>query len=110
MSGGQGTRLGFDHPKGMYDIGLDSHFTLFEFFARRQLRLMEIVKKQYPDSPFTARNMIKWYIMTSEMNNQEVVNFFKEHNYFGYDPESVIFFPQGGIPALDYEGKIMIED
>ena len=53
MSGGQGTRLGFDHPKGMFDIGLDSHFTLFEFFARRLLGLMSIAKKQFPDSKFT---------------------------------------------------------
>ena len=44
------------------------------------------------------------------MNNDEVVGFFKQHNYFGYDPSAIVFFPQGGIPALDYNGKIMIED
>lgn len=70
MSGGQGTRLGFDHPKGMFDIGLDLHFTLFQFFSRRLQRLMSIVKKEYPDSKFTDKNMIKWYIMTSDMNNK----------------------------------------
>jgi UDP-N-acetylglucosamine pyrophosphorylase len=63
---------------------------------------MNVVKKQFPDSPFTNQNMIKWYIMTSEMNNDEVIGFFKQHKYFGYDPESIVFFPQGGIPALDY--------
>ena len=110
MSGGQGTRLGFDHPKGMFDIGLDSHFTLFEFFARRLLRLMELAKQQFPDTKFTTKNMIKWYIMTSEMNNQEVIGYFKDHNYFGYNPEAIVFFPQGGIPALSYEGRIMIQD
>ena len=39
MSGGQGTRLGFDHPKGMFNIGLDLNFTLFEFFARKLIKL-----------------------------------------------------------------------
>lgn len=52
--------------------------------------------------------MIKWYIMTSDMNHEQILNFFKKHNYFGYDAESIFFFPQGGIPALDYNGKIMI--
>lgn len=47
--------------------------------------------------------------MTSEMNHDEIVTFFKENNYFGYEPESIIFFPQGGIPALFYNGKIIIE-
>ena len=44
MSGGQGTRLGFDHPKGMFNIKLQSNHTLFEFFARRLLRLNELTK------------------------------------------------------------------
>jgi UDP-N-acetylglucosamine pyrophosphorylase len=53
--------------------------------------------------------MIKWYLMTSEMNNEEVVTFFKEHNYFGYRPDSIFFCPQGGIPGVSYEGKVIIE-
>ena len=48
MSGGQGTRLGFDHPKGMFNIDLDSKYTLFEYFARKLLRLMEITKRKHP--------------------------------------------------------------
>lgn len=109
MSGGQGTRLGFDHPKGMFNIELDSKYTLFEYFARKLLRLMEIAKKTHPDSQYSDQNMIKWYIMTSDMNHEEIVDFFKQHKYFGYDPQSIYFFPQGGIPAVDYNGKIMIE-
>jgi UDP-N-acetylglucosamine/UDP-N-acetylgalactosamine diphosphorylase len=69
MSGGQGTRLGFDHPKGMFNLGLNCNLTLFGFFANRLLRLMEIVKAKIVDSKFNDKNMIKWYIMTSEMNH-----------------------------------------
>ena len=70
MSGGQGSRLGFDHPKGMFNIQLQSNYTLFEYFARRLLRLMELVKEKYPDSKYTKTNMIKWYMLTSELNNE----------------------------------------
>ena len=53
--------------------------------------------------------MIKWYLMTSEMNHKEVVSYFESNNYFGYDKNAIVFFPQGGIPAMSYEGKIIIE-
>ncbi len=109
MSGGQGTRLGFDHPKGMYDLGLKSGLTLFGFFANRIIRLNQIVKAKYgiedPD-----RYLLTWYLMTSDMNHDQIQSYFRENDYFGYDPKHIIFFSQGGIPALFYNGKIVIED
>ena len=50
MSGGQGTRLGFDNPKGTYNLGLHSNLTLFGFFAHRLIRLMRLVKEKFPHS------------------------------------------------------------
>jgi UDP-N-acetylglucosamine/UDP-N-acetylgalactosamine diphosphorylase len=68
MSGGQGTRLGFDHPKGMFDLGLKSQLTLFAYFAHRLKRLSELVK--HKTGVNYAGCLIKWYLMTSEMNHE----------------------------------------
>ncbi len=108
MSGGQGTRLGFDHPKGMFDLGLHCKLTLFGYFAHRLLSLMKLAVKKTGKANVDDKKLIKWYLMTSEMNHKEIQNYFKDNNYFGYDPQSIVFFPQGGLPALSYNGKIMI--
>lgn len=70
---------------------------------------MRLAKEKSPNSVLSDTNMIKWYIMTSEMNHDEVCNYFQSNNFFGYNPDSIVFFPQGGIPAVDYDSKIVIE-
>ena len=54
--------------------------------------------------------MITWYMMTSDVNHEDIVSYFKANDYFGYDPDSVVFFPQGRFPSLDYDGRIIIQD
>ena len=98
MAGGQGTRLGVEGPKGKFDIGLDSHKSIFEILTDT---MKEAVEK------FGTK--INWYIMTSEENNDETVNFFEENNYFGYDKNYVKFFKQDYLPMLDKNGKILID-
>ncbi len=99
MAGGQGTRLGHTGPKGTYDLGLDSHKSIFEILTDT---LNEARKKYGVDIP--------WYIMTSEENNEATVNFFKEHKFFGY-PESVVtFFKQGKLPMLSTDGKVLLNE
>ncbi len=99
MAGGQGSRLGHEGPKGTYDIGLPTHKSLFEIQCDG-LKKMSI----------EAGRVIPWYVMTSEINHEDTVNFFKEHNYFGYPEEDIYFFPQTMIPVMSKEGKLLLEN
>ena len=81
MAGGQGTRLGHNGPKGTYDIGLNSHKSLFELLSDH---LKEEGKK--------CDVMIPWFIMTSRENNKATVEFFEKNKYFGYQKDKNIFF------------------
>lgn len=98
MAGGQGTRLGHNGPKGTFDIGLDSHKSIFEI----QNDVLKDAKQKYGVT-------IPWYIMTSRENNKDTVDFFEKNNYFGYPKEdSNFFFAQGELPMLDENGKLII--
>ena len=98
MAGGQGTRLGHTGPKGTYDIGLDSHKSLFEL-------LCDYLKEEGKKYGVT----IPWFIMTSRENNKETVEFFEKNKFFGYQKDkNIFFFIQGELPMVDTEGKILI--
>ena len=97
VAGGQGTRLGFDGPKGTYPITPIRHKTLFQYFAETISR----VSKKY------GRNL-HWFIMTSELNDKRTREFFRENAYFGLGEENVTFFTQGTMPAISYEGKLLM--
>ncbi len=99
MAGGQGTRLGHKGPKGTFDLGLDSQKSIFEL-------LCEGIKK----AMFKYETIIPWYLMTSEENNDQTVEFFEKHNYFGYPKEAIHFFKQGQLPMLDLNGKILLNE
>ncbi len=100
MAGGQGTRLGFDGPKGAYDIGLDSHKSLFELLCDN----LKEGQKKYGV-------LVPWFIMTSEENNDQTIEFFEKHKFFGYQKDkNIFFFKQGQLPMVDTEGKILINE
>ncbi len=99
LAGGMGTRLGSDKPKGMYNIGETKEVYIFEMLIRN---LLDVVNQTGAWVPL--------YIMTSEKNNDDTVNFFKEKNYFGYDPDYVDFFVQEMAPAATFDGKIYLEE
>lgn len=98
MAGGQGTRLGHNGPKGTYDIGLDSHKSLFEL-------LSDSLKEEGKKYGVT----IPWFIMTSRENNKETLEFFEKNRFFGFKKDkNIFFFIQGELPMIDTEGKILI--
>lgn len=99
LAGGQGTRLGFDKPKGMFNIGENIELPIFK---RLILNLMDVVN--------VSGCYVPLFVMTSEKNNDDTVAFFKENNYFGYDPEYIVFFVQDMAPSVDYNGKIYMEN
>ena len=98
LAGGMGTRLGSDNPKGMYDIGLTRPVYIFQRLFENLMEVTSEVGKE-----------IHLFIMTSEKNNDDTINFIKEHNYFGYPEEKVHFFVQKMAAATDYNGKVYME-
>lgn len=98
LAGGQGTRLGFDGPKGTFPIGVTRELYIFECLINN---LMDVVKR--------VGAWVPLYIMTSEKNNEATVKFFNEHNFFGYDKDHVRFFIQEMAPSVGYDGKVLLE-
>lgn len=94
VAGGQGTRLGYNAPKGTFPITPVRKKTLFQYFAESLARVSEKYGFQIP-----------WLIMTSELNDADTRAFFKKNDFFGLPEESVHFFTQGTMPAIRYDGK-----
>lgn len=105
MAGGQGTRLGFAHPKGMFDVGLPSHKSLFRIQGERIRKLQELAKK------LTGKDgQITWYIMTSEHTMAPTKAYFKENDFFGLRDEDIVMFEQGSLPCFDFNGNILLDE
>jgi len=98
VAGGQGSRLGWDGPKGTFPSGPITGDSLFEQFAGQ----IERETKRYGQA-------VPWCIMTSPLNHESTVAFFEQHHHFGLDPSTVHFFTQGVMPSVDREsGKVLL--
>jgi len=99
VAGGQGTRLGYDGPKGEYPVTPIKNKPLFQVFAEQLLAHGRAFGRTLP-----------WYIMTSDINDVPTRAFFHKHRFFGYDEGDVFFFQQGMIPAFAMDGKLLLAE
>jgi UDP-N-acetylglucosamine/UDP-N-acetylgalactosamine diphosphorylase len=100
VAGGQGTRLGFPHPKGMFPIGPVTGKSLFQVLAEKVVA----TSRRY-------QTTIPYLVMTSDSTHEATIKWFAENGHFGLDPSDVFFFQQGCLPVLDSQtGKILLED
>ncbi len=99
VAGGQGSRLGFDGPKGCYPATPVRREPLFAVFAEGIRATQDRFGAPVP-----------WYIMTSPMNHEATVAFFESHGFFGLHREDVMFFPQGVMPSFDMRtGRVLLK-
>jgi len=99
VAGGQGTRLGFDGPKGNFPISPVKNKTLFRIFAET---ITEVSQKYHTACP--------WYIMTSPLNHTETEEIFRVNDYYGLNKKDVFIFQQGTLPNFSFDGKILLAD
>jgi UDP-N-acetylglucosamine/UDP-N-acetylgalactosamine diphosphorylase len=99
VAGGQGTRLGFDGPKGNFQISPVRKKTLFQIFAEN----ISAVSSKYKTS-------CPWYIMTSPLNHEQTVEIFQSNNYYGLEKDNIFIFQQGTLPNFSLEGKILLSE
>lgn len=98
VAGGQGSRLGFNGPKGCFPTGAVTRKPLFRFFAEA----LAATGKKYGRS-------VPWAIMTSPQNHEATILCFRENEFFGLDENDVRFFPQGDMPSFDLRtGRILL--
>jgi UDP-N-acetylglucosamine/UDP-N-acetylgalactosamine diphosphorylase len=108
VAGGQGSRLGFEGPKGCFPAGAVTGKSLFQMFAEGILGTQ--------DRAVSAGGggggggvVIPWYVMTSPLNHEATTSFFESNRFFGLRRDQVMFFQQGVMPSLDIRtGKMLM--
>ena len=87
LAGGQGSRLGFNGPKGTFCLDTTPRKSLFEILCN----YLKSSSKKY-------KTIIPWYIMTST------------NNYFDYGRSNIMFFVQDNMPIVDTNGKLVLSE
>lgn len=98
LAGGQGSRLGFQQSKGMFNIGISKKVYLFQILLDNVRKIVESVG-----------NWLYIFIMTSPQNNEQIIQFFEENDYFDYNKEYVKFYIQSSLPSINFDGKLLMK-
>ena len=99
VAGGQGTRLGWNGPKGTFPAACITGKPLFRMFAEQ----LNAIDAKYGITT-------SWYVMTSPLNDRDTRAFFEDNNWFGRPLDSILLFPQGVMPAMDDDGRMMLAE
>ncbi len=98
VAGGQGTRLGFDHPKGMFSIGPVSGASLFQILLEK---VWATGRRYGPTPPL--------WIMTSAATHDETAAYLEANRHFGLPKSGVHLFCQGQMPAVEIaSGRVLL--
>jgi UDP-N-acetylglucosamine/UDP-N-acetylgalactosamine diphosphorylase len=98
LAGGQGTRLGFDGPKGSFPISPIKGKSLFQLFCERTK-----AASAWSGQPLPL------CIMTSASNHVQTVTFLQKNDYFGLPSSQLFFIEQEMLPLLDEHGHWVLE-
>jgi UDP-N-acetylglucosamine/UDP-N-acetylgalactosamine diphosphorylase len=98
VAGGQGTRLNYTGPKGLFPVTVIKNKSLFQLVSERVLA-----------AGVQANRPLFMAIMTSPTNHDETVKHFEQNRYFGLNPKQVFFFSQEELPLLDQKGDLFLE-
>jgi UDP-N-acetylglucosamine/UDP-N-acetylgalactosamine diphosphorylase len=99
VAGGQGTRLGFEGPKGMFPIGPHSRKSIYQLQAEKVASVSRRVSRDVP-----------LLVMTSPMTDVKTREFFRAHDDFGLSEGQLSFFVQGTVPSLDRGGRALLAE
>ena len=98
VAGGQGSRLGFDGPKGAFPLGPVSTRSLFALQAQKLRALGRRLGQP-----------VDWFVMTSPATDSATRALFEQEDHFGLSPDQIFIFSQGTIPAWTFDGRLILE-
>ena len=100
VAGGQGTRLGFPHPKGMFPIGPVSRAPLFRIFFEK----LQALARRY-------RRPVPLYLMTSPATHEETNAYLEKQRWFGLSADDAHVFCQAQMPAVEISsGRLLLDE